>query len=332
MGGRSQSGISGDKTESNLGAEQTWVVKTDSFGSKQWDKTLHTNNNAGDGLGFAIQTKDGCYVMANSTGAGIGGDKTQASQGLWDYWIIKFCDSTSSITPMVNLGTSDTIFCDKQSINFFDLSLNNPTSWQWYFPGALPDTSTLQNPIGIYYPSYGQFNISLKACNAAGCDSLFLPLFIAELQSPPAPVVTLNGSMMCSSPAYSYAWYETGNLTLLLSSNQCYQPTVTGNYFVIIADSNGCSTPSATTAITSMQNENNHTCIPVFDGTHLNLQGNCIIEHQSFLYIYDAQGKEVFASQLSSTGVDLPLTTNGIYFYRIVSRGGTSHGKFSFVK
>ena len=210
------------------------------------------------------------------------------------------------------------------------MSLNNPTSWKWYFPGATPATTTLQNPTGIYYPSYGQFDVSLKACNAGGCDSVFFPLFITELQNPAAPIVTVNGSMMCSSPAYSYAWYETGNLTLLLSSNQCYQPTVPGNYFVIIADSNGCSTPSATIAITSLQNENNHACILTYNGSQLLVQGNCITDSESYVYIYDAQGKQIYATQLTSSSVNLPLTNNGIYFYLVVSHGVTSQGKFSF--
>ena len=30
--------ISGNKSENNLGVEQTWAVKTDSLGNKQWDK------------------------------------------------------------------------------------------------------------------------------------------------------------------------------------------------------------------------------------------------------------------------------------------------------
>lgn len=486
LSGDSYSPMSGDKTENNLGFEQAWVVKTDSLGNQLWDKTVFTNGH--DEFGLAIQTKDGCYAMANSTNGGIGGYKTQASQGVSDYWIIKFCDTTSAVIPTVNLAASDTnlcekncidftdistnnptawqwtfnganitsstlqnpkgicyntngnydvtliacnsagcdtltinnfiivdaiptinlgndtlicngdsmlldagagfasylwsnnsttqtitvaspgvytvqitsatcvatdtvivnfipcalpvvslsasdtIFCEKQSINFFDLSLNNPTSWQWYFSSAQPNTSTLQNPTGIYYPSYGQFDVSLKACNAGGCDSLYFPNFITELQNPPAPIVTVNGSMMCSSPAYSYAWYETANLTLLLSSNQCYQPTLPGNYFVIIADSNGCSTPSATTAITSMQNENNHACILTYNGSQLLVQGNCITDSESYVYIYDAQGKQIYATQLSSSSVNLPLTNNGIYFYRVVSHGVTSQGKFSFQK
>ncbi|MEO8085727.1 MAG: T9SS type A sorting domain-containing protein [Bacteroidota bacterium] len=90
--GTSNSDSSGDKTENNLGSEQTWVLKTDSVGNKQWDKTVRINGQ--NEKGFAIQTSDGCYAFANSNDAGIGGYKTQTSWGYRDYWTVKFCDST----------------------------------------------------------------------------------------------------------------------------------------------------------------------------------------------------------------------------------------------
>jgi len=94
LAGTSYSPVSGDKTENNLGQEQTWVVKMDSIGNKQWDKTVFTNTGTNDDeVGFAIQTKDGCYLFANWTVAGTGGYKTQPSQGSYDYWIVKFCDT-----------------------------------------------------------------------------------------------------------------------------------------------------------------------------------------------------------------------------------------------
>jgi hypothetical protein len=111
IAGTSYSPISGDKTESNLGLEQSWIVKTDSLGNKQWDKTLRTNCNVSDHdeIGLAIQTRDGCYAMANWTSAGIGGNKTQPNWNsncvphcTMDYWIIKFCDTTST-TSVSNL-------------------------------------------------------------------------------------------------------------------------------------------------------------------------------------------------------------------------------------
>lgn len=111
ISGTSYSNISGNKTEYNLGFEQTWVLKTDSLGNKQWDKTLHTNSVIHDEIGYAIQTADGCYLMANYTAGGIGGDKTQpnwdTSDLTEDYWLIKFCDSTLTTTSNFDLPISN---------------------------------------------------------------------------------------------------------------------------------------------------------------------------------------------------------------------------------
>jgi len=106
MAGTSYSPISGDKSEANLfWDEQTWVLKADAFGNKQWDKTIFTVGH--DEQGFALQTMNGCYVIANNTPGGIGGYKTQPSWGYGDYWIIKFCDTTQ--TGILDILTSDKI-------------------------------------------------------------------------------------------------------------------------------------------------------------------------------------------------------------------------------
>ncbi|MEO8147330.1 MAG: hypothetical protein ABI723_06825, partial [Bacteroidia bacterium] len=69
--------------------------------------------------------------------------------------------------PTINLSSTDTNLCEKQCVDFFDLSTNNPTSWQWFFPGADSTTSTMQNPTNICYSNYGSFDVTLIACNAA---------------------------------------------------------------------------------------------------------------------------------------------------------------------
>ena len=109
--GSSYSNIGGNKTENNLSPEQSWIIKTDALGNIQWDKTLHTYSIADDEIGYTVQTKDGCYAMANFTKGGIGGDKTQYSQGNYDCWIIKFCDSTlTNLSPALSSREGITVF------------------------------------------------------------------------------------------------------------------------------------------------------------------------------------------------------------------------------
>jgi hypothetical protein len=110
ISGTSYSPISGNKTENNFGEEQTWVVKIDSLGIKKWDKTMLTTGH--DERGLAIQTKDGCYTIANYTSAGIGAYKTQPNWDTtnltYDYWIIKFCDTTlTTNSPTLTLSEGE---------------------------------------------------------------------------------------------------------------------------------------------------------------------------------------------------------------------------------
>jgi hypothetical protein len=112
IGGTSYSPASGDKSENNWGFEQTWVIKTDSLGNKQWDKTIKTNLGSNDDeQGLVLQTKDGCYVFGNSTWAPVGGDVTQFQRGLGDFWIVKFCDTTlTSVNPLSTVNFQFSIY------------------------------------------------------------------------------------------------------------------------------------------------------------------------------------------------------------------------------
>ena len=94
VGGDSQSGITGDKTEAKFGVNDYWVVKTDSLGIKQWDKVY-------GGPGYekyrtSVQTPDHGFIHAGQSSSGVGGNKTDVSQGGIDYWLVK----TDSAVPL----------------------------------------------------------------------------------------------------------------------------------------------------------------------------------------------------------------------------------------
>lgn len=92
LAGNSYSNISGNKTEDNFGAEQSWLIKTDAGGSVLWDKTIFTNTH--EESGYALLAKDGSYVIANSSDAPVGGYKSEpAWNNTYDYWLVKMVDS-----------------------------------------------------------------------------------------------------------------------------------------------------------------------------------------------------------------------------------------------
>lgn len=87
LGGYSSSTINGDVTFPNQGIGDFWVVKTDHLGVKEWDARF-----GGPGLdrcNSVIQTTDGGYLFAGTSGSDIGGQKQTANRGVDDYWVVK---------------------------------------------------------------------------------------------------------------------------------------------------------------------------------------------------------------------------------------------------
>jgi hypothetical protein len=87
LGGTSSSNISGDKTENSKGADDYWIVKLDSNGNIQWDKTI--GGNSYDKLKTIKQTNDGGYIAGGYSQSDMSGDKTENTRGFYDYWIVK---------------------------------------------------------------------------------------------------------------------------------------------------------------------------------------------------------------------------------------------------
>jgi hypothetical protein len=70
LGGESRSGISGDKTENAHGFSSLdyWVVKVNSSGNIQWDKTI--GGDLDDYLTCVQQTTDGGYIIGGYSYSG----------------------------------------------------------------------------------------------------------------------------------------------------------------------------------------------------------------------------------------------------------------------
>ncbi|HRI60936.1 MAG TPA: PKD domain-containing protein, partial [Saprospiraceae bacterium] len=86
----------------------------------------------------------------------------------------------AALPPVADFTSDVTSISPGDIVQFEDLSNNIPTSWQWSFPGGLPNVSSLQNPI-IVYPSTGCFDVTLIATNAAGNHAVTKPCYINAL-------------------------------------------------------------------------------------------------------------------------------------------------------
>jgi len=87
LGGNSDSGLSGDKSQASKGGDDYWIVKLQADGSKLWDRTLGSRGS--DGFNSLQITSDGGYIVGGNSSADISGDKSQDSKGNNDYWLVK---------------------------------------------------------------------------------------------------------------------------------------------------------------------------------------------------------------------------------------------------
>ena len=86
--GGSESPADGDKTEPNRGGRDIWIVQIRPDGTKVWDKTFGGKGN--DEAYNAVVTDNGnAYIIVGHSDSPAGGDKTEASRGDLDLWILK---------------------------------------------------------------------------------------------------------------------------------------------------------------------------------------------------------------------------------------------------
>jgi PKD repeat protein len=73
--------------------------------------------------------------------------------------------------PVANFSSSTPLICQGETVQYTSTSLGSPTSYSWSFPGGVPSTSTIANPM-VSYTSAGFYAASLIATNSSGSDTI----------------------------------------------------------------------------------------------------------------------------------------------------------------
>ena len=151
------------------------------------------------------------------------------------------CAGQDSITvtepaPLANTASLGDITCNGGANGSITVTASGGTpgySFDWIHS---PTTSTVS---GL---AAGSYSVLITDSNGCTLQDTFL------LSDPPpiaAPTVTVNGDTLTSSPAATYQWFFNGN-TLSGATNAILVATATGDYFVRITDSSGCTANSDT--------------------------------------------------------------------------------------
>ena len=90
--------IAGSTSSYGAGYTDFWLVKTDSNGNRQWDKTFGGTNN--DVAQSAQQTSDGGYIIVGWMGS--------YADDAFDFWLVKVGSTPLSETATPRLASSTT--------------------------------------------------------------------------------------------------------------------------------------------------------------------------------------------------------------------------------
>jgi len=175
-----------DFTDMTTNTPDTWswyFPGADSTGSSAQDPTGICYSNTG--------TYDVTLVVSNTFGT----DSITKS----GFITVNLCLPTPGFT------ASTTSVCETACTAFTDQSTNNPTSWAWSFPGASPDTSNAQNPLGVCYSTPGNYDVTLVVGNASGSDTIVMTDYMTVLACPvPTADFAPSDSEICSGDCITF--------------------------------------------------------------------------------------------------------------------------------
>jgi len=149
--------------------------------------------------------------------------------------------NTSGAGPVADFAASLTSGCDYLTIQFEDLSNNNPNSWYWEFGDG--QTSTEQNPVHTYYEP-GTYTVSLTVSNIFGSNTHIENNFIT-IGITPQIVLTMTEESVAGNDGTASVIVTGGVVPIsILWNNGMQTNTITGltagNYCVTVSDNFGC--------------------------------------------------------------------------------------------
>lgn len=177
-------------------------------------------------------------------------------------------------------------------------------------------------------------NYSVRVTNSQGYISPWSATkSVYVLANPPTPSITLNGNVLTSSSTTGNQWYLNGN-AIVGATQQNYTAQLSGNYYVVVKNSNNCSKQSNTLPFTTIGIEESvdfglGSIYPNPTNGIVNIQFSDNQEDAK-LEIFDLSGrlhlsKTIFTiSQNSIETLNLDRLKSGVYTLKIVTNQNQS--------
>lgn len=323
------------KTENNLTYHQNWVIKTNSLGVKEWDKTIF-GPSVSNSTTSAIPLNNNCFIFANNFSDDNIGYNTQTSRGGFDFWISKFCDCESFEPPHADFNATQVAFCEPNCIDFVDVS-DCVISRQWFFPGGIPSSSTDQIPT-VCYSDSGSYNVTLIVTNSNGTDTLIRNIYITVFPAQAPFNIFQSADSLIGGTVGFYQWYDDNGL-LIGDTNQVFVPDSSGYYYLCVTNTYGCELCSPPlyyyiTGISDISDELN-SYIKIIPNPATNkfvIHFNDYVE-KGRVEIIDVFGKLVFETSITQSNqieIDQPKFASGVYYVNFTNGKFDKKGKFVY--
>ncbi|HUM45380.1 MAG TPA: T9SS type A sorting domain-containing protein [Chitinophagales bacterium] len=255
IGGLSESGMNGDKSQPGKGLSDFWMVKLTAAAAT----TIFYADADGDGFGnAAIDT------MAVTAPPGYVSDQTDCNDanGAINPAAMDICnsiddncnqqtDENAIIATITPAGTVEV--CKGTGVTFI-ANTGNGISYQWMRNGA-----SISNATSSSYSTTQKGTYSVTENNLFSCSSASAGTALKTLSNPDAVITPLGNLDICTAGSVtlqanegnnlSYQWKKDGN-KIIGATNQNYVATAAGKYQVGVVKNNGCKKTSATVIVT----------------------------------------------------------------------------------
>lgn len=136
--------------------------------STEYPNTWNWEFEAGTPLTSNLQNPTITYSVAGTYNVKLKVQNSNGADSLTKLLYIIVNPNTNP--PIADFVANNTNIIVGQTVNYTDLSVNNPTSWSWEFEGGTPSTSNLQNPTNVTYSTAGVYQVKLVSTNTHGFD------------------------------------------------------------------------------------------------------------------------------------------------------------------
>ena len=268
------------------------------------------------------------------------------------------------IAPVADFIASKIEVTEGEMIDFTDLSINNPITWNWVFYGAEPISSHDQNPDSILYPAAGVYDVKLTSANYGGSSTELKEGYITVIPGTPpladfyADVTeiqegdTVNFFDLTTGSPYEWEWTFEGGTP---STSNLQNPagivySTTGLYDVQLTATNSFGNnvmlkqeyiAVGNVSVKDINRNNGVICYPNPNKGILNvkIEGGSEIwgnDGNVELTVLNAMGNIIWKSNYNvfsgNEAIDLGNQPNGFYILRVSSEKKDVQRKISLLK